>query len=208
MTQKLRTELIDCNDGQVAGLPRNPRKISDKMFERLKRSLSQSPEMLDLRPLIVFPHGGRYVAIGGNMRLLAVKDMGWEEVPCNVLSPDTPPEKLAEYTIKDNNAYGEDDMDILAEEWADFPMDDFDKDFGGFEVDPNDYGSEFSLPSGEKPPFQQMTFTFADEQAERVKEALRQIKEQKLSAEDNFGNENSNANALFYIVSVWDEQRK
>lgn len=133
MTQKIRTELIDCNDGQVAGLPRNPRKISDKMFERLKRSLTQSPEMLGLRPLIVFPHAGRYVAIGGNMRLLAVKDMGWEEVPCNVLSPDTPSEKLAEYTIKDNNAYGEDDMDILAEEWTDFPMDDFDKDFGGFE---------------------------------------------------------------------------
>ena len=37
------------NVGQIAGLPPNPRLIKDEKFEALKKSLTDDPEMLDLR---------------------------------------------------------------------------------------------------------------------------------------------------------------
>ena len=45
---------IVCNEGQVPGLPRNPRYIEEKRLEELKDSLTRHSEMLDLRPLIVY----------------------------------------------------------------------------------------------------------------------------------------------------------
>lgn len=54
-----------------------------------------------------------------------------------------------------------------------------------------------------------MTFTLADEQAKLVKEA---IKEAKLMPEygimENYGNLNSNGNAVYLIVKSWVEQKK
>lgn len=88
------------NNGEVEGLPRNPRKISNKQLDELKRSLKDAPEMLRLRELIVVPHGGRFVVIAGNQRLEAAKAVGMETLPCKVLSADTEPAKLREYAIK------------------------------------------------------------------------------------------------------------
>jgi len=51
------------------------------------------------------------------MRLRACKELGMEAVPCKVLPADTPVAKLREYAIKDNNGFGEDDWDVLANEW-------------------------------------------------------------------------------------------
>jgi hypothetical protein len=51
------------------------------------------------------------------MRLRACLDLGYKEVPCKVLPADTPVAKLREYAIKDNNGFGEDDWDVLANEW-------------------------------------------------------------------------------------------
>jgi DNA modification methylase len=73
--------------------------------------------MLKLRELLVVEHGSKFVVIGGNMRLRACKELGMETVPCKVLPADTPVAKLREYAIKDNNGFGEDDWDILANEW-------------------------------------------------------------------------------------------
>lgn len=108
---------IELNKGQVEGLPKNPRFIKDYRFEALKKSILDAPEMLSLRELIVYPHGGKYVVIGGNMRLRACKELGFKEVPCKVLDEQTPADKLREYTIKDNNAFGDTDFDLLANEW-------------------------------------------------------------------------------------------
>ncbi len=114
---KIRTSLLEVNRGQIDGLPKNPRFIRDTRFEQLKKSILDAPEMLSLRELIVMPHGKKYVVIGGNMRLRACLDLGYKEVPCKVLDKDTPAEKLREYAIKDNNAFGQDDWDSLANEW-------------------------------------------------------------------------------------------
>ena len=108
---------LEVNNGQIAGLPKNPRFIKDYKFQKLKKSLEDSPEMLHLRELIVFPHGDKFVIIGGNMRYRAAKELKFKELPCKILSKDTPVEKLKEYTIKDNNAFGEYDWDDVANEW-------------------------------------------------------------------------------------------
>ncbi len=108
------------NVGQIEGLPPNPRLIKDEKFEALKKSLTDDPEMLDLRELIVYPNPdeeGTYVVIGGNMRYNAAKELGLSELPCKILAEDTPVEKMRSFIIKDNIAYGEWDMDLLADDW-------------------------------------------------------------------------------------------
>lgn len=130
--QNIPVALLQCNEGQIEGLPRNPRFIKDERFKKLVKSLQDDPEMLDLRELIVYPHGKHFVVIGGNMRLRAGKELGFETMPCKVLPVDTPIEKLKAYVIKDNNAFGNDDFDLLANEWdADF-LEDCGFDFGTF----------------------------------------------------------------------------
>lgn len=68
--------------------------------------------------------------------------------------------------------------------------------------DPDDWGSAASsLPDEDRAPFQQMTFTLHDEQAEVVKEAMERAK-----ADGDFDgspNENSNGNALWRICEAY-----
>jgi hypothetical protein len=115
--KNIPVKLLEVNKGQIEGLPQNPRFIRDARYEALKQSIVDAPEMLELRELIVVEHEKKYVVIGGNMRLRACIDLGYKEVPCKVLPADTPVEKLREYAIKDNNEFGQDDWDILANEW-------------------------------------------------------------------------------------------
>ena len=204
--QMIHTSLLRCNEGQLEGLPSNPRYIKDEKFELLKRSLQESPEMLHLRELLVYPHGDTYIVIGGNMRLRAAEELGIEELPCKVLPATTPVEKLREYTIKDNNGFGDYDWDILANEWDEMPLADWGVDMPGFDISPDEYGDDINLKDGDKDPFQQMTFTLADEQAEFIKSQLELSKQ--MGECETFGNTNTNGNALFNIVQQWAGARK
>ena len=79
----------------------------------------------------------------------------------------------------------------------------------GVDLDADDYGTDFDLPEGDKAPFQQMTFTLADEQAEQIKNAINDIKQtDEYKYAETMGNENSNGNALYLIIMQWAEQRK
>lgn len=119
--QMLPIGKLELNNGQLAGLPKNPRYIRDDEYEKLKRSIEQSPEFLEARMLLVYPlQNGNYVVIAGNMRLRACRELGFKELPCYVFKEDTSIEKLREYTIKDNANFGNWDYDILANEsWSD-----------------------------------------------------------------------------------------
>lgn len=110
-------KLIEPNNGQIEGLPSNPRFIKDKRFLKLVKSIEDAPEMLEYRTLLVYPQKDKFIAICGNMRLRACQKIGYKTLPCVVLNEDTPVEKLREYTIKDNVGFGEDDLDALANEW-------------------------------------------------------------------------------------------
>ncbi len=73
--------------------------------------------MLGMREVLVYPHGSKFVIIGGNMRFQACKDLGFTEVPCKVLDKETTAEQLRAITIKDNVGFGEHDWELLANEW-------------------------------------------------------------------------------------------
>lgn len=113
----LNITLLDYNKGQIPGLPKNPRFCRDYRYEAMKRSIMESPEMLELRELIVYPVDGRYVVIGGNLRLRACRELGHKDIPCKILDIDTDVKKLREYATKDNVSFGEADMDIMNNEW-------------------------------------------------------------------------------------------
>jgi len=68
--------------------------------------------------------------------------------------------------------------------------------------DADDWAEAFgALPDGEKSPFQQMTFTVSDEQAEQINAALSAAKAQGPFVDT--GNENSNGNALARICETF-----
>lgn len=136
MKKNINVKEIEINRGQIYGLPKNPRLIRDERFEALKKSIQDAPEMLDLRELIVYPHEGKYVIIGGNMRFRACQDLGYAEIPCKVLPEETPVAKLREYVIKDNEAFGQNDWGLLSEDWDKDEIVDW-----GMEI-PEDWGGE------------------------------------------------------------------
>lgn len=110
---------IEPNKGQIAGLPKNPRFIKDEHYKKLCQSLTENPEMLELRELLVYkPEGGKkYILIGGNMRWRALKEIGCPEAPCKIIPQEATIEQLKAYTIKDNANFGEWDFNDLANEW-------------------------------------------------------------------------------------------
>ena len=134
---------------------KNPRTIKDEKFRKLVKSIQEFPDMLNKRPLIVFTDvDGKYVVLGGNMRLKACKEIGLKEIPV-ILADEWTEEQKAEFLIKDNVGFGEWDWDILTDEWdadnledwgLDLPVDlsvkeleaeedDFDVPEGGIETD-------------------------------------------------------------------------
>ncbi|MDD3038857.1 ParB N-terminal domain-containing protein [Bacteroides sp.] len=139
MIETIPIALMDFNKGQLTGLPKNPRFFRDYRFEAMKKSIQDSPEMLELRELIVFPYNdGRYIVVCGNLRLRACKELGYKELPCKVLAPDTPVKKLREYATKDNVNFGENDMDVMENEWNKAELQDW-----GIEFAPEKKEDEF-----------------------------------------------------------------
>ncbi len=110
---------LETNTGQIPGLPKNPRLIRDARFDALKQSIADLPDMLALRELLVYPipNTDHFVIIGGNMRFRACKDLKFKELPCKILPADYDAAKLREIAIKDNVGFGDNDNDILANEW-------------------------------------------------------------------------------------------
>lgn len=190
---------------QIIPNPENPRIIKDDKFKKLVQSIKDFPEMLKLRPIVV---NSDMVVLGGNMRLKACIEAGLKEVEI-IKADELTAEQQKEFIIKDNVGFGEWDWDVLANEWDELPLEDWGLDVGGFEVDADELGIDFTLPDGDKAPFQQMTFTLADEQAEQIKNAIEDIKQtEEYKYSETMGNENSNGNALYLIIMQWAEQRK
>ena len=197
-------ETIKVNINKITPHAGNPRIIKDDKFKKLVKSIQEFPEMMEARPIVCNREG---IIIGGNMRHRAAKEAGLKEV--FVTYVDFTPEQEREFMIKDNVSGGEWDWEILANEWDASDLTDWGLDVPNFEPLTDEYGEEFSLPEGDKAPFQQMTFTLADEQATQIKNAIDDIKKtNEFKYAETMGNENSNGNALYLIVMQWAEQRK
>lgn len=97
--------------------PKNPRVIRDEKFNKLKKSIEDFPDMLEKRPLVVFTDkDGKFVVLGGNMRLKAAKELGIKELPV-ILADEWTEEQKAQFLIKDNVNFGEWNHEELANEW-------------------------------------------------------------------------------------------
>ena len=102
---------------EVKPNPKNPRIIKDGKFQKLVKSIQEFPDMLNKRPLIVFTDvDGKYVVLGGNMRLKALNELKFKEIPV-IIADEWTEEQKAEFLIKDNVGFGEWDWDSLANEW-------------------------------------------------------------------------------------------
>ena len=119
---KLKLSALEPNAGQIPGLPINPRQWTQSDIDSLARSLTETPELFEARPIIVVPFGDKFVILGGNLRYEASKKNKAKEVPCVVMPENMPVEKMKEIVIKDNGSFGEWDMDALANEWDDLPL--------------------------------------------------------------------------------------
>ena len=137
---------LEYNDGQLEGISKNPRYLKESEHDKLKKSLTDSPEFLEYKPLMVYAmDNGNYVTICGNMRLRVANELRldghseFDTIPCVVLKADTPIEKIKEYAIKDNVQAGNWDWDELANgEWETDDLQDWGVDCSFLNTDEND----------------------------------------------------------------------
>lgn len=119
--ERINLSCLELNEGQIVGIPKNPRYLKDEEHDKLKKSLKDSPELLQYKPLMVYAiEGGKFVVVCGNMRLRICQELhnecveGFDALPCFVLNKDVPIAKIKEYAIKDNVQAGNWDWDELA----------------------------------------------------------------------------------------------
>ena len=115
--QEIKLSSLHPNKGQIEGVPTNPRKAEREQIEKLKKSIQDTPTMLELREIIAYDNNGELVIVGGNMRYRALKELGYKTTFVKVLPADTPKETINAFIIKDNAQFGEWDTDLLAMEW-------------------------------------------------------------------------------------------
>lgn len=113
------------NTGQIEGLPSNPRQWTQTEIDRLAKSLKETPELFEMRPLLVYEQAGEYVILGGNLRFEGAKKNKEKDCPAIVIPADTPVSKLKEIVLKDNSAFGEWDIHALSADWSDLPLTDW-----------------------------------------------------------------------------------
>lgn len=119
--ERISLSCLELNEGQIVGIPKNPRYLKGEEHDKLKKSLKDSPELLQYKPLMVYAiEGGKFVVVCGNMRLRICQELhnegveGFDALPCFVLNKDVPIAKIKEYAIKDNVQAGNWDWDELA----------------------------------------------------------------------------------------------
>lgn len=120
--QKIKLADLQPNTGQIPGLPINPRQWTKSDVDTIAKSLRETPELFEARPLLVTPHDGKFVILGGNLRYEGAKKNKDTEVPAIIFPEDTPLDLLKRVVILDNGSFGAWDYDALANEWDDLPL--------------------------------------------------------------------------------------
>ena len=147
--------------------------------------------------------------IAGHGRVMAAQKLELKEVPCIRLGHLTDNQRRA-YILADNKLAeigGGWDEELLGLELAELRDTNFDLELMGFsEEELGAFAVEESgmpeLSSEDKQPFQQMTFTVHDEQAEEVSAAITKAK--GMGHGESGVNENSNGNAIAFICQSFN----
>lgn len=104
------------NDGQIPGVPANPRFIREDEFKALCESM-RTDNLTGVLQMKVYDHAGEWVVLDGNMRLKALQTLNIEQVQCVVVPQNAPAQVLRKIVALSNSTFGEWDFDMLANEW-------------------------------------------------------------------------------------------
>tara|TARA_R110002051_G_scaffold103198_1_gene174967 strand:- start:27627 stop:28262 length:636 start_codon:yes stop_codon:yes gene_type:complete len=193
----------------------NPRVIKDNRFNQLVQSITDFPQMMELRPIVVDEDK---MILGGNMRFRACNVLKWKEVPVLIYTRELHETAMSkrpielqvsyeagcdEFTIKDNVPFGEWEWDMLANNYNTKELKVWGIDVWQNMDDIETY-DEFNLPEGDKGNLEQITYTLSSEQSKEIKRAVQDIKTTEgYKFVETFGNENSNGNALYLLIMEW-----
>jgi hypothetical protein len=182
---------------------RNAKKHDAAQVSKLAGSIREfgfnNPVLIDAQNGIIAGHG----------RVMAAQKLELKEVPCIRLGHLTDTQRRA-YILADNKLAeigGGWDEELLGLELAELRDTNFDLELMGFsEEELGAFAVEESvmpvLSSDDKQPFQQMTFTVHDEQAEEVSAAITKAK--GMGHGESGVNENSNGNAIAFICQSFN----
>lgn len=177
---------------EIKNWEQNPRTISQEAYERLKQRIV-SRGFHD-----VIKVDTENVVLSGNQRRRALEELGIKEVYCMVPNRKLTDEEMLQVAVDSNRQDGAWDFDMLASLSEVEAL----KELGFTDQELKitatpDVINDISLPDGDKPELQQITFTLTTEQLEIVKSALETAK--KLGNFIETGNENKNGNAIARI---------
>lgn len=192
------TELVDIH--KLVPNPKNNNYHPKEQIDRLAKIIDYQGQR---SPVVVSNRSGFIVK--GHGRLEAIRKLGWEKVAVDYQDYESEAQEYADMTADNQIAmWAEFDNNMLMSEIPE--LGDMDLDMLGMKdlkLDIDEVGMP-ELASGEKSPFQQMTFTLADKQAEQLKQALEKAKKtEEYNYIETFGNENSNGNAIYCIIQGW-----
>ena len=135
------------NIKDIKSNPNNPRIIKDEKFEKLKKSIKEFPKMMALRPMVINQDN---IVLGGNMRLKALKELGYTELPDEWVkrAEDLTDEEARRFIIADNVGFGEHDWEMLANDWDSDNLSDWGLDIPDvdYSIDELEDGDEIELP--------------------------------------------------------------
>lgn len=112
--------------------PANPRFIKDDKFKKLCQSIKDDPEFLTVRPIVVKDG----IIFGGNMRYRALLENGMEIKDEWVKDvSDWTDEQIRKFIVIDNLEYGDNDFDLLSEQYEKEELEDWGLDIDKWKED-------------------------------------------------------------------------
>lgn len=182
--------------GEIKPYEKNAKNHDKKQIKNVAESIRKygfvQPIVIDKDSVIVI----------GHCRALAAKKLGMKEVPCVCVDDLTPDQVNALRLVDNKSNESEWDMDLLADELSELDLSAFNFDWGI--ENENEYGTDFSLPDGDKSEICQMTFTLHKQQKELIEYAMTCVEDE---ISETFGNVNKNGNALYEVIRQWAAQR-
>jgi len=184
--------------GEIRPYKNNPRK-NDKAVVAVAESIKRYGFLVP----IVLSADGEIVA--GDTRYKAAKKLKLKSAPC-VIADELDPEQIKAFRLVDNKVgeIAEWDVELLSLELADIAAD---LSAFGFDIVTEEaFGEDFTLNDGDKKPFQQISLTVHDKQAELLHAAIAHVYANE-EVNETFGNENKNGNGVYEVVRQWAEQK-
>jgi len=138
------------------------------------KSIKEFPEMLSVRPIVIDENN---MVLGGNMRLKACIEAGFDDVPVMYSTGWTQKQK-EEFIIKDNVGFGEWDWDVIANEWEPEQLEEWGLDLPVFnsdsDLDYSEKNKEFDVNDFENQKYT-IKLEFTEDDYNLVKNKLQQL---------------------------------